>query len=52
MTLDNLSNGDPTKWDYYYKLKVIAFLNLLAYYKEKQEAENARIRLEQMKRGK
>ena len=35
-TLDNLSNNDRTKWDYFLDMNVIAFLNALSYYKDKQ----------------
>jgi hypothetical protein len=37
VTLDNLSNGCPEKWEYYYDMKLIEFLNLLLYYKDKEE---------------
>ena len=36
-TLDNLSNNDRTKWDSFLEMNVVAFLNTLAYYKDKQE---------------
>jgi hypothetical protein len=36
-TLDNLSNNDRTKWDAFLDMNVVAFLNTLAYYKDKQE---------------
>lgn len=35
ITLDNISNNDRTKWDYFLEMNVIEFLNTLAYYKEK-----------------
>lgn len=35
-TLDNISGNDRTKWDYYLNMNTIAFLNTLAYYKDKQ----------------
>lgn len=35
-TLDNLSNNDRTKWDYFLDMNVIAFLNYIAYEKDKQ----------------
>lgn len=35
-TLDSLSNNDRTKWDYLLDMNVVAFLNTLAYYKDKQ----------------
>ena len=37
MTLDNLSNGCPEKWEYYYNMKLIEFLNLLLYYRDKED---------------
>ena len=39
MTLDWLSGGDRTKWDYYLNMNVLAFLNTIAFYKDK--AKNA-----------
>lgn len=35
--LDNLTNGDRTKWDYYLNMGGIDFLNYLAFLKDKQE---------------
>ena len=37
VTLDNLSNGCPEKWEFYYDMKLIEFLNILLYYKNKEE---------------
>ena len=51
MTLDNLSNSDPLKWDKYYKMDVIQFLNLLAFYKHKQEVERHNQEAQRMKAG-
>lgn len=36
-TLDSLSNNDRSKWDYYLDMNVVAFLNTLAYFKDKQD---------------
>jgi hypothetical protein len=36
-TLDSLSNNDRTKWDFFLDMNVVAFLNTLAYFKDKQE---------------
>ena len=35
--LDNLSNNDRTKWDYFLNMNVIAFLNTLQYYRIKEK---------------
>lgn len=35
--LDNLSNNDRTKWDYFINMNVIAFLNTLQYYRIKEK---------------
>jgi hypothetical protein len=35
-TVDNLANGDGTKWDYYWKLNVVEFLNRVTFAKDKQ----------------
>jgi len=37
VTLDNLSDSRPEMWDHYYNMKIIEFLNLLLYYKDKQD---------------
>ena len=44
-TLDSLSNHDRTKWDYFLDMNVIAFLNYIAYEKDKQNhiAEQTRL---------
>ena len=49
-TLDNLCNGDFTKRPYYEKMNVIEFLNICSYVKEKQKAEAAQRRMEELKR--
>ena len=36
-TLDSLSNNDRTKWDFFLDMNVVAFLNTLAYFKDKQD---------------
>ena len=43
-TLDNLSNCQPEKWDYFLNLPVIEFLNLVSYYKSKQAYERQMIK--------
>jgi len=35
--LDNLSNSDRTKWDYFLEMNVIAFLNTLSFYRHKEK---------------
>jgi len=49
-TLDNLCNGDFTKRPYYEKMNVIEFLNICSFVKEKQKAEAAQRRMEELKR--
>ena len=49
-TLDSLCNGDFTKRPYYEKMNVIEFLNICSYVKEKQKAEAAQRRIEELKR--
>ncbi len=39
VTLDRLSNSRPDKWKYYYDMGVIEFLNLVAFYKDKDRME-------------
>ncbi len=39
LTLDAISNHDRTKWEYFFKMNVIEFLNCISFYKEKQEWE-------------
>jgi len=39
VTLDSLSNSRPDKWKYYYDMGVIEFLNLVAFYKDKDRME-------------
>ena len=49
-TLDNLCNGDFTKRPHYEKMNVIEFLNICSFVKEKQKAEEAHRRMEELKR--
>ena len=39
ITLDNLSGGDPTKWNYYRRLNVIEFLTVVSYFKDKHNEQ-------------
>jgi hypothetical protein len=48
--LDQLANGDETKYDYYEKLNVIHFLNMLTFRLEKAEEEKRILELEKLKR--
>jgi hypothetical protein len=43
ITLDNLTDGDATKWNHYYGLNVIEFLTIVSYFKSKAD-EQERIR--------
>ena len=38
--VDALSNNDVTKWEQITKMNVIEFLNVLAYYKDKQKYQH------------
>ena len=49
-TLDSLCNGDFTKRPYYEKMNVIEFLNICSFVKEKQKAESAQRRMDELKR--
>lgn len=35
VTIDKLSKGDRTKWDFYLNMNVVAFLNYLSFVKDK-----------------
>ena len=43
-----MANDDRTKWDYFFDMSVIEFLNTVCFYKDKAEQERKDI--EQMKR--
>jgi len=34
-----MSNNDRTKWDYYFEMNVIEFLNTVAFFKDKNEED-------------
>lgn len=51
ITLDNLSQSDPTKYPYYYALNVIEFLTILSYYNDKRKEEERRNEIERLKRS-
>ena len=44
ITLDNLSNGDRSKWEYFLSMNVIEFLNYLAFVKDKQKHQEQILR--------
>lgn len=49
ITLDNLSEGDPTKYPYFYELNVIEFLTVISYKKAKNEEEKRLIEIQRLK---
>lgn len=49
ITLDNLSNSDPTKWNYYKDLNVIEALNICMYYKAKNDEQERELRLQRLR---
>ncbi len=49
ITLDNLSGGDPTKWNHYYNLNVIEFLTVVAYYKDKSDEQERQREIQRIK---
>lgn len=40
LVLDNLSNHDRTKWDFFLNMDVVEFLNTVSFYKDKQKWEH------------
>jgi hypothetical protein len=36
-TINSLSNNDRTKWEYFFEMNVIEFLNTVAFYKDMNE---------------
>jgi hypothetical protein len=49
ITLDNLSNSDPTKWNYYKELNVIEALNICMFYKAKNDEQERELRLQKLR---
>ena len=49
ITLDNLSNSRPETWEHYYKMGVIEFLNLCAYFKDKAKEQERQINIQKMR---
>jgi hypothetical protein len=39
VTIDNLANRDATKWEYFFKMNVIEFLNLICYQIDREDNE-------------
>jgi len=39
--VNDLSNNDRTKWDYFFKMNVIELLNTVTFYKDKYENDKA-----------
>jgi hypothetical protein len=48
-TINDMSNNDRQKWDYYFNLNVIELLNTVSFMKDKGESDKAEI--ERMKRN-
>jgi hypothetical protein len=38
-TINNMSNNDRSKWDFYFDLNVIEFLNTVVFFKDKSEED-------------
>lgn len=38
--INNMANNDRTKWDYYFDMNVLGFLNAVSFYKDKQDNDN------------
>lgn len=51
LVIDSLSNNDVTKWEYISKMDLISFLNILAFYKDKQNELEAQRALNNMGNG-
>lgn len=45
-----MSNGDPTKWSHFERMNVVQFLNMVTYYKDKQEEAEQRRKIQEAKR--
>lgn len=39
LTLDSISNHDITKWDFILNMDLIEFMNILSFYKQKENLE-------------
>lgn len=49
ITLDNIADGDPSKYPYFYELNVIEFLTTISYKKAKIEEEKRLIEIQRLK---
>lgn len=49
--LDSLSNNCPEKWTFFTKLNVVEFLNMLAYYKDKERIKNLMMKNAKLRNG-
>ena len=47
-TINDMSNNDITKWDYFFKMNVIEFLNTVSFFKDKGEYD---IKMERLAHG-
>lgn len=44
VTINNMANNDRQKWDYFFEMNIINFLNSVCFYIDKQNFENERIK--------
>lgn len=51
VALDNITNGDRSKWDYYFEMGAVDFLNYLSFVKDKQENLKEMYEKEKRKHG-
>lgn len=49
--IDSMANNDPTKWEYFEKMNVVSFLQMVMYYHDKQEDLKQRMEAERLKNG-
>ena len=49
--MDSLSKNCPEKWDYFTELNVVEFLNMLAYYKDKERIRNLMMKNAKLRNG-
>jgi hypothetical protein len=40
-TINDMCNNDRTKWDYFFQMNVIEFLNTISFYMDKSESDRA-----------
>ena len=51
ITLDNIADGDYTKWQHFYDINVIEFLTVCSYHKAKNEEREYRQELARLQSG-